>query len=153
MTTIPKKELAGRLRTVVHRMAYQLRTPPDEAGAVEVTPTRLVTLATLKDHGPLRTGDLAARMGISAPSVSRLADVLAEAGLVRRERDRSDARVQRLALSPQGAKLLAARRREGDTRLYARLAALDGTQLAALTAALPVLEELAGDRAPAPKGA
>ncbi|MEK6256009.1 MAG: metalloregulator ArsR/SmtB family transcription factor [Chloroflexota bacterium] len=53
-------------------------------------PTRRVILDLLRDEGPLRAGDLAAKFGqISRPAVSKHVRVLREAGLlVQQERGR-----------------------------------------------------------------
>ena len=54
-----------------------LRAPVAQHG---VTPTRLTALATLEKHGPMRPGELADRMSISAASMSRLTEVLLALG-------------------------------------------------------------------------
>jgi DNA-binding MarR family transcriptional regulator len=50
----------------------------------------------------LRVTDLAERLGIDAPAVTRKAQRLERLGLVRRARDADDARASRLRLSEQG---------------------------------------------------
>ena len=47
-----------------------------------ITPTRLAALAALARHGEgCRQGDLAAQMGVSPASMTRLVDIMAEAEL------------------------------------------------------------------------
>ena len=51
---------------------------------------------------PVALSDLAERLGIDAPAVTRKAQRLERLGLVSRARDADDARASRLRLSPQG---------------------------------------------------
>lgn len=136
----PLGELAGGLRTVVNRLAYALRSPVAGDG---ITPTRLSALMTLMKCGPLRPGDLAARLTISAASASRLIDVLIEGEWVRREPDPDDRRACLVSLSEHGVEALERLRREGTGELAAGIEALPSDQRAALAAALPALISLA----------
>ena len=69
----------------VARLAYHLRTPATRSG---ITPTRLAALVAVARHpGGLRQGDLAELMNISPPSMTRLVEIMGEAGWVARERD------------------------------------------------------------------
>jgi DNA-binding MarR family transcriptional regulator len=133
-------ELAGGLRTVVNRLAYALRSPVARDG---ITPTRLATLMTLKKCGPLRPGDLAARLSISAASASRLIDALIEGEWIGREPDPDDRRACLVSLSPHGVETLERLRREGTGELAAGIEALPAEQREALAAALPALITLA----------
>jgi DNA-binding MarR family transcriptional regulator len=54
----------------------------------------------------LRITDLAARLGIDPPAVTRKAQQLERLGLVSRERDADDARACRLKLTPEGHQVL-----------------------------------------------
>lgn len=132
-------ELAGGLRSVVNRLAHVLRSPVARQG---VTPTRLTALAILERHGPLRPGDLAARMNISAASMSRLTEVLEEGRWIRRGSDPADGRACLLSLSDHGRETLAELRRESTSTLADDIRSLTEEQRAALDAALPVLAQL-----------
>lgn len=132
--------LAGGLRTVVNRLAYVLRRPMAEQG---VTPTRLTALITLEKLGPMRPGDLAAKLNISAASVSRLTEALLEGGWVEREPDPDDRRACLLDLTGAGAGSLETLRREGAGELADGLRELPEEDQQALAAALPVLAALA----------
>ncbi|MGA5700135.1 MarR family winged helix-turn-helix transcriptional regulator [Peterkaempfera bronchialis] len=134
-----------RLRGAALRLAYGLRIPAAEHG---LTPTRLAALVALAAHGPLRVGDLARRLGTSAPSVSRLLDILVDADLVARRADPVDQRAALLVLTPGGTAVLDAVCRESLDRLTAPVTALPADDLARLAAALPVLESLADSLAP-----
>ncbi|MFC5993218.1 MarR family winged helix-turn-helix transcriptional regulator [Pseudonocardia hispaniensis] len=135
-------ELAGRLRIALSRLGHQLRTQDAQAG---LTPTRLTTLAVLESDGPLRVGALAERLGISAPTMSRIVECLDERQLVRRTPDPDDHRAIRITLSAAGSSLLGALRRRRTGLLADRIGHLDARGLAVLAAALPVLEALAAE--------
>jgi DNA-binding MarR family transcriptional regulator len=105
-----------------------------------LTLTQLSTLAVVKARGPIRLGDLAVRIGVAAPSLSRMIESLCERGLVARTADSRDHRATHLVLSPSGSAALAEVRERGTGYLVSRIGALD--QLRALAAALPALEQL-----------
>ena len=133
--------LAAEVRTEVARLAYHLRTPATRSG---ITPTRLAALAALARHpGGLRQGDLAELMNISAPSTTRLVEIMSEAGWVERSRDPDDGRALLLVLSPVGQKTLETLRQETTSALRGELADLTSAELSALEAAVPVLRKLA----------
>jgi DNA-binding MarR family transcriptional regulator len=140
----PSRELArlaGEVRTEVSRLAYRLRTPATRSG---ITPTRLTALSALTRYPDgVRQGDLAELMNISAPSMTRLVEILEEAGWVDRRRDPADQRCLLLVLSPTGRKTLDTLRDESATELSRELADLDDDERAALAAAVPVLRKLA----------
>ena len=96
--------LAAEVRTEVARLAYHLRTPATRSG---ITPTRLAALAAVARHPDgIRQGDLAELMNISAPSMTRLVEIMCQAGWVDRARDPDDGRALVLVLSPVGQKTL-----------------------------------------------
>jgi DNA-binding MarR family transcriptional regulator len=133
--------LAGDLRTEIARLAYHLRTPATRSG---ITPTRLAALAALTRYPEgVRQGDLAELMNISAPSMTRLVEILEEAGWVERRRDPHDQRCLLLVLSPEGRKTIDTVRDEAATQLSSELADLTADERAALAAAVPVLRKLA----------
>jgi DNA-binding MarR family transcriptional regulator len=133
--------LAGEVRTEINRLAYHLRTPATRSG---ITPTRLAALAALTRYPDgVRQGDLAEVLNISAPSMTRLVEILEEAGWVERRRDPDDQRCLVLVLSPVGHKTLEALREESATALSGELAELTADERATLAAAVPVLRKLA----------
>jgi DNA-binding MarR family transcriptional regulator len=140
-STLSTRRLAGEVRTEIGRLAYHLRTPATRSG---ITPTRLAALGALT-HYPdgVRQGDLAELMNMSAPSMTRLVEILEEAGWVERRRDPADQRCLLLVLSPVGHKTLDALREESATVLSEELADLSAEERAALAAAVPVLRKLA----------
>jgi DNA-binding MarR family transcriptional regulator len=133
--------LAGELRTEVGRLAYHLRTPATRSG---ITPTRLAALSALARYPDgVRQGDLAELMNMSAPSMTRLVEILEEAGWVDRRRDPSDQRCLLMVLSAVGRKTVETLRDESATQLSEELAELTTDERAALATALPVLRRLA----------
>lgn len=136
-------ELAASLRTEVHALAARLREPARAGG---ITPTRLSALAALAGAAEgLRAGDLAGRMGVTAPTTTRLVDVLVEEGWVRRDRDPDDARATRLSLTRHGHDTLESVRRESANRLAEDLARLGPGDRETLTRAVPLLHALLVD--------
>jgi DNA-binding MarR family transcriptional regulator len=134
-------ELAGRLRVAVGLLVRRLR----QRDPGHLSTAQLSALITVEASGPMRSGDLAVRENVAAPTMTRLIGVMADAGLVTRGPDPSDARGSLVALAPGGAAALAAVRRERNNILSRRIAALPAEQRAALAAALPALEALLDD--------
>lgn len=132
--------LAAELRTAVNRLAFYLRR---DAGKRGITPSRLAAIAALDRGGPQRAGDVAASLGISAASMSRLTEVLEAGGWVRRTPDPADRRAFVLALTDEGTAALNDVRREGTSHLAADVALLSPQERDRLAAALPILAALA----------
>lgn len=131
-------ELAGRLRLVIGLLVRRLR----QRDPGHLSPAQLSALVTVEASGPMRSGDLAAREKVAAPTITRLIGTMVDAGLVTRGPDPSDARGSLVALAPGGVEALAAVRRERTNLLSRQLGALPPEQRAALVAALPALEAL-----------
>ncbi len=91
--------LLRRSRAMSARLAGQLH--PDLDGAA------FGLLALLQDAGPLRAGDLVARLGLDKSTVSRQVASLVALGLVDRRADPDDGRAQVLTPSSEGAARLA----------------------------------------------
>ncbi|MFJ6652124.1 MarR family winged helix-turn-helix transcriptional regulator [Microbacterium sp. NPDC091313] len=64
------------------------------------------TLKLLREHGAQRLGDLATLSRVSQPGMTRLVGQMAQAGLVSREPDPSDARVQIVGITEEGSEAL-----------------------------------------------
>jgi DNA-binding MarR family transcriptional regulator len=129
-----------RLRVAIARLSRRLRRH-ELAG---LTPTQLAALSTVERSGPLRLGDLAAAEGIAPSTLTRLVAVLEELGYVQRCADPKDARASTLAITPAGHETLERLRAEGTALLTESLMLLTPEQRAALAAAVPALEQLAG---------
>ncbi|MGX5681785.1 MarR family winged helix-turn-helix transcriptional regulator [Schumannella luteola] len=101
-----------RIMTVLGSAAFQRELAsapsiPDDANAIPA----LYGIATL---GPRRPSSLAAYLHVSAPTVSRLVEKLAAAGLVTRMPDPDDSRASLVALTPAGAEVTTELFRVGD---------------------------------------
>lgn len=91
--------LLRRARAISARLAAELH--PDLDGAA------YGLLALLQDAGPLRAGDLVARLGLDKSTVSRQVSQLVDLGLVDRAPDPVDGRAQVLTPSAEGSARLA----------------------------------------------
>ena len=139
MSTSPPV-LSSTLRVGVLRLARRLRAERQDSS---LTLTQLSALATLHRHGPLPLGELAAHEGVKPPSMTRVVTALEDEGLVARSAHDSDGRQVVVSLSAGGTALLEQDRRRRDAWLARRLSELEDEDLAALAAAVPVLERLA----------
>jgi DNA-binding MarR family transcriptional regulator len=131
---------AARLRVAVLRLSRRLRKH-DLAG---LTPSQLSTLASAGKYGPMRLGDLAAMERIAPSTLTRLINVLEGLGYVRRDAAPGDARAYLVTVTGAGHEVLDRIRREATSMLTDIMSALPPDDLAALAAALPALEQLAG---------
>lgn len=131
---------AARLRVAVLRLSRRLRKH-DLAG---LTPSQLSTLASVGKTGPVRLGDLAAAERIAPSTLTRLVSVLEDRGYLLRTPAPDDARAYLVTVTDAGREVLARIRDEATTLLTDILRTLPEEQAAALNAALPALERLAG---------
>ncbi len=91
----------------------------------------------------MRTGDLAAREGVSAPTMTRIVAVLVGEGYVLREPDPDDGRVALVRATAPGERVITEVRSARSQALLDRIARLPADRREALLAALPALESLA----------
>ncbi len=131
---------AARLRVAVLRLSRRLRKH-DLAG---LTPSQLSTLSSVGTSGPVRLGDLAAAERIAPSTLTRLVNVLEERGYLLREPAPDDARAYLVTVTGSGNEALSRIRDEATSLLADMIKTLPADQLAALEAALPALEQLAG---------
>jgi DNA-binding MarR family transcriptional regulator len=131
---------AARLRVAVLRLSRRLRKH-DLAG---LTPSQLSTLSTVGKCGPIRLGDLAAAERIAPSTLTRLVNVLEDRGYLLRQPAPEDARAYLVTVTDSGKEVLERIRDEATSMLTDILMTLPADQLAALEAALPALEQLAG---------
>ncbi|MGH2429023.1 MAG: MarR family winged helix-turn-helix transcriptional regulator [Candidatus Limnocylindria bacterium] len=97
-------------------------------------------------EGPSPQAEVARRLLVTAPVVTRLATTLAEAGLVERMADPKDKRTVRLALTPSGRKRARAMRRDLLAAASELLEPLPQERRAAVAAALEELQVLLPQR-------
>ena len=131
--------LAGALAMSVSRLSRRLR----QERHTDLTATQLSVLGTIRRHGPLTAGALAAYEKVQPPSITRTVNCLCELGLLRREPSPSDGRQVVLHLSGRGEELLAAEQRRRDAWLAQRLRELDPSDKEVLRRATVLLEGLA----------
>ena len=122
------------------RLSRRLRKH-DLAG---LTPSQLSTLSYVGQSGPVRLGDLAAAERIAPSTLTRVVNVLEERGYLRRQPAPDDARAYLVTVTEAGVDVLDRIREEGTRMLADILQTLPSDELAALEAALPALEWLAG---------
>jgi DNA-binding MarR family transcriptional regulator len=131
--------IADRLHSAAIHLLRRLRAEDDATG---LSPPRLSALSVVVFAGPIALSDLALAERVSLPTVSRLAKELESQGLVRRATDKADTRVQRLAATALGRKLLQEGRARRVARLATEIARLPAADLRTLAAAATLLETL-----------
>ncbi|MDQ1631191.1 MAG: hypothetical protein QOC80_1163 [Frankiaceae bacterium] len=141
MTSPPQTELSSALRISVMRLSRRMRQ--ERSGDAGLTATQLAVMATLRRHGALTAGELAAYEKVSPPSMTRVLTTLADAGMVSRRSSPTDGRQVLVDLSETGAQLLAADRRRRDEWLGARLDELTADEQEQLRAVVGLLDRLA----------
>jgi DNA-binding MarR family transcriptional regulator len=134
-------DAAARLYVAIGRLVRMLR----RTGTADVGPGAFSALAALNAAGPLRPGDLAAREGVSPPTMTRIIASLEAAGLAERADDPQDRRAVLVAATAAGSALIQGESYARSSALRRRVAGLAPADRAALVAALPVLEALGRD--------
>jgi DNA-binding MarR family transcriptional regulator len=137
-TTNVDTELAARMRLAVGRLARQLR----RRSSAGLTLSQLSALASVERLEPVRIGDLAAREGVAAPTMTRIAAAMVEAGLCERRGCPDDARSSLLTTTEAGREALRAVRQERTELLVTQLQALPAEQRESLADAVRLLEAL-----------
>jgi len=138
VTTTSVQDVSGRLFLAVGRLSRSLR----QAGVPGPGHGAISALATLVHYGQLRLGDLAAKEGVAAATMSRIVASLVEAGYVSRESDPIDRRAWLAKATEEGERLVSGVRSTRVQELNRRLDKLSPEHRDALTAALPALEAL-----------
>src|ERR1700689_2736995 len=139
--TVTAAELAAALTVDLERILGLYRSLAEPGG---LSLTAAATLASIERFGPQRLTALAAREGVTQPAMTQLISRLEDAGQVRRESAPDDGRVVLATITDAGRTTLAYRRDSRATRLAVILAQLSPDHLAALDAARPALDALAG---------
>ena len=130
---------AGALRDAVGRLGRRMR---HQSPHPELSLGQLAALRSLERHGSMTPGELAEHEKVQPPSMTKILSRLEEMGYVVREPHPADRRQVTLRPSPSGLALLADDRRRRDAWIAQRLRGLHPDELAALKAAVPVLEKL-----------
>jgi DNA-binding MarR family transcriptional regulator len=108
-----------------------------------VTLTHLAALSTLKRHGPMSPGELAAHERVQPPSMTRVVVALEGMGLVTRTPHPTDGRQVIIGLTDSAEELLSAEARAREAWLSSRLQQLSADDRAVLREAAVIMDKLA----------
>jgi len=103
-TACDARRLRDAIRALVRRFAISERA---DVACCGMTVAQAATLETLATEGPMRLGDLGARLGIAPSTLTRNLARLEDRGLVKRAPERKDGRGFRAALTPAGERAAA----------------------------------------------
>ena len=131
--------LSGKLSACAVRLARSL---PPPRPAMSLTQPELSALAIIAAASEIAAKDLALKEDVTAATMSRLVASLERKGLVRRRRDRKDARLYWITLTTLGLQRAAEGRLRQIAPLAAAIARLDKKKRAILTEAADILESL-----------
>ena len=111
----------------------------------ELTYQQYNVLRMVDTQGPQPQAEVARRLMVTAPVVTRLASTLVDAGLVERRPDPGDKRAVLMALTPTGRRRVRAMRRDLLAAAHELLEPLPDEQREAVAAALDQLQVLLPD--------
>ncbi|MCA9986934.1 MAG: MarR family transcriptional regulator [Anaerolineales bacterium] len=138
-TEITNQTMADQLHSAAIHLLRRLRVHDDASG---LSARRLSALSVVVFAGPITITALAEAEQVRPPTISRLVKELEWEGLVERVENPADRRVQLLQATPRGEQLLQEGRQRRVAALAADIAALTEAERAALTAAIPILQQL-----------
>jgi DNA-binding MarR family transcriptional regulator len=139
-TTLDTAALAHDLCLAVMRFSRRLRNQRVDQSA---TLTHLAALSTLKRHGPLSPGELAAHERVQPPSMTRVVVALEGMGLVTRTPHPTDGRQVVIGLTPAADELLATEARAREAWLSGQLQQLTAEERTVLREAAVIMDKLA----------
>jgi DNA-binding MarR family transcriptional regulator len=139
-TTLDTAALAHDLRLAVMRLSRRLRTQRVDT---TVTLTHLAALSTLRRHGPMSPGELAAHERVQPPSMTRVVVALEGMGLVSRTPHPTDGRQVVIALTDAATALLDDEARAREAWLTGQLQQLSPAEREVLREAAVLVDKLA----------
>lgn len=139
MPTATDTAFAGALRDAVGRLGRRMR---HQSPHPELSLGQLAALRSLERHRSMTPRELAEHEKVQPPSMTKILARLEATGHIVREPHPDDRRQVTVRPSPSGLALLADDRRRRDAWIAQRLRDLDPEEMAALRAAVPVLEKL-----------
>jgi DNA-binding MarR family transcriptional regulator len=143
-------EGAIRLRRAIMMLSRQLNRSSTGAG---LTPSQASVLGLIVVRGPLTLAELAELEGLNPTMLSRVVSKLHSMGLIDRIPDPADLRSASVVSAPAGRRLDQQVKARRSAAMSACMEQLSAGKAAALTKALPALEELAEImRQPLPAG-
>jgi DNA-binding MarR family transcriptional regulator len=137
MTT---EQQAFDIVVALHRL---LRTLRHAVRNNSLQPSQVLVLSQLVAYGPMRVGELAARVPCSQPTATVAVTSLESTGYVRREADPADGRAIRVDATDEGRAVLISLAQGEARELTARLSTLDQDELEILDRLAPLLTKLA----------
>ncbi|MGY2127229.1 MarR family winged helix-turn-helix transcriptional regulator [Blastococcus sp. SYSU DS0617] len=140
-TTLDTAALAHDLRLAVMRFSRRLRSQRLDTS---VTLTQVSALSTLKRHGPMSPGELAAHERVQPPSMTKVVVALEGKGLVTRTPHPTDGRQVVIGLTRSAEDMLATEARAREAWLAGQLQQLDPEERAVLREAAVIIDKLAG---------
>jgi DNA-binding MarR family transcriptional regulator len=139
-TTLDTAALAHDVRLAVMRFSRRLR---NQRVDTSVTLTHLAALSTLKRHGSMSPGELAAYERVQPPSMTRVVVALEAKGLVTRTPHPTDGRQVVIDLTPAAEELLGDEVRAREAWLVGELQELTAEERAILREAAAIMDKLA----------
>ncbi len=137
-TPTPNAVADGLHSAAIHLLRRLRRT--DEATGL--SPARLSALSVVVFAGPRTLGELAGIEQVRPPTMTHLVRGLEQQGLVKRTSDDDDKRVARISATQQGRRLLERGKQLRLKGLTERILDLNASDVAALEAAIPIIERL-----------
>ena len=131
--------IADRLHSAAIHLLRRVRKQDVATGE---GPARLSALSVLVFGGPKTLGELAAAEQVKPPTMSRIVAGLKRSRLVEVTRDPHDARRVHIRATAKGTRLLQQGRQRRIDYLAAHLASLATSELAQLSSAADILEQL-----------
>jgi len=139
MPTSTDTAIAGALRDAVGRLGRRMR---HQSPHPELSLGQLAALRSLERHGSMTPRELSEHEKVQPPSMTKILARLEVTGYIVRQPHPDDGRQVTVRPSPAGLALLADDRRRRDAWIAQRMRNLEPEEVAALRAALPVLEKL-----------
>jgi DNA-binding MarR family transcriptional regulator len=131
--------VANRLHSAAIHLLRRVRTQDDAMG---LTAPLASALSVVVFGGPISLGALATAEQVRPPTITRVVAQLERLGLVARESDAEDGRVQRVRATAKGRRMLEAGRARRVASVTALIEALAPAELATLERAAELLERL-----------
>jgi DNA-binding MarR family transcriptional regulator len=128
----------------IHALRHVRREDP----VTGIPPAQLSALSVLVFGGPRTLGELAAAEQVRPPTMTRIVQALEDDGLVRRERDRVDARIHRLSATAKGRRVMQRARERRIASLAALLGRLPPADVARVQQAAELVERALVDLSP-----
>jgi DNA-binding MarR family transcriptional regulator len=134
--------LAHELRIAVMRFSRRLR---GQRVDTSVTLTHLSAMSTLRRHGAMSAGELAAHERVQPPSMTRVVGALEAMDLITRTPHPTDGRQVVIELTPAAHELLDAEARAREAWLSGRLEQLGPREREILQEAATIMDKLAAE--------